>query len=304
MATSIYEDVTAKIIEQLEMGVAPWRKPWTGGNTQMPRNAVSNRPYSGINVWLLWLASEANGWSSGRWATYRAWNRIGGHVNRGEKGTKVTYWNVSDKKTVDPDTNGKQTEKRFFLRTYTAFALEQCGGDALERLYTSLSTKQFIDFEPAEKAIAATGADIRHGGERAFYAPASDFIKLPPKASFATEPDYYSTALHELTHWTGNQNRLNRLDWLARFGDNRYGVEELVAEMGAAYLTAALEVPNTSAAANSASYLADWLRVLRADSRAIFTVATAAQKAADYILAFSRGAAASEEVAEGELQEA
>ena len=120
---SIYEDVTAKIVEQLERGVAPWRKPWTGGNIQMPCNAVSSRPYSGINVWLLWLASEANGWSSGRWATYRAWNRIGGHVNRGERGTKVTYWNVSDEKTADPNTDRKQTEKRFFLRTYTVFAL-------------------------------------------------------------------------------------------------------------------------------------------------------------------------------------
>ena len=304
MPSSIYEDVTFKIVEQLERGVAPWRKPWTGGNTQMPRNAVSNRPYSGINVWLLWLASEANGWSSGRWATYRAWNRLGGYVNRGEKGTKVTYWNVKDEKTADPDTDRKQNEKRFFLRTYTVFALEQCGGESLDRLFTPVSTKQFIDFEPAEKTIAATGAEIRHGGERAFYAPASDFIKLPPKASFAAEPDYYSTALHELTHWTGNPNRLNRLDRLARFGDDSYAVEELVAEMGAAYLTATLEVPNTSAATNSASYLADWLRVLRADSRAIFTAATAAQKAADYILAFSRGSQASEEVEEGELQEA
>jgi antirestriction protein ArdC len=304
MATSIYEDVTAKIVAQLEMGVAPWRRPWAGGSTQMPRNAVSNRPYSGVNVWLLWLASEANGWSSGRWATYRAWNRLGGHVSRGQKGTKVTYWNVSDKKTADPDTDHKQPEKRFFLRTYTVFALEQCNGESLEQFSTPPSTKQFVDFEPAEKAIAATGAEIQHGGERAFYAPTSDFIKLPAKASFTTEADYYSTALHELTHWTGHQARLNRLDKLARFGDDTYAVEELVAEMGAAYLTAAVEVPNTSAAANSASYLADWLRVLRADSRAIFTAATAAQKAADYVLAFSRKSHEMEEVEERELQEA
>jgi antirestriction protein ArdC len=301
---SIYEEVTAKIVEQLEKGVALWRKPWADGPLQMPRNAVTNRPYSGINVWLLWMASEANGWSSGRWATYRAWNRLGGHVLRGAKGTKVTYYNVTDKETTDPKTGQEKTEKQFFLRTYTVFALDQCGGDALDSLRTPAPTKDFADFDPAERAISATGADIRHGGERAFYVPASDFIKLPPKASFATEADYYSTALHELTHWSGAAHRLNRLDKLARFGDDAYAAEELVAEMAASFLTAALEVPNTSAMSNSASYLADWLRVLRADSRAIFTASSAASKASDYILAFSRGQQESEAVEEGELQEA
>jgi len=298
MSTTIYEEVTAKIIGQLETGVAPWRKPWAAGSMEMPRNAASNRPYTGINVWLLLLS----GHKSGLWATYRAWSRLGGHVKRGERGTKVTYWNVTDDET-ESDAGGKP-KKRFFLRQYTVFALEQCGGDALERFQTPAPTKQFTDFEPAEKAIAATGADIRHGGGRAFYAPVADFIKMPPKVSFASEADYYSTALHELTHWTGNEHRLNRLDKLARFGSDAYAVEELVAEMGAAFLTAALEVPNSSAMSNSASYLADWLRVLRSDSKAIFTAATAAQKAADYILAFSRGSLESEEVEAGELQEA
>ena len=304
MSSSIYEDVTAKIVDQLEKGVAPWRQPWKGGAFQMPHNAVSNRPYSGINVWLLWLASEAKSYSSGRWATYRAWNRIGGHVNRGEKGCKVVYYNVTDKEKTDPDTGKQKSEKQFFLRQYTVFNLDQCGGEALDKFRTPAPTKQFIDYAPAENAIAATGADIRFGGERAFYAPASDFIKLPVKTSFAGESDYYSTALHELSHWSGAQHRLNRLDKLARFGDERYSIEELVAECSACFLCAALEVPNTSAMSNSASYLADWLRVLKSDSRMIFTASSAASKAADYILAFSRGQQESEGVEEGELQEA
>ena len=304
MPSSIYEEVTTKIIEQLETGVAPWRKPWSGGSLQMPRNAASNRPYSGINVWLLWLASEAKGWSSGRWATYRAWNRLGGHVNRGEKGTKVTYYNVTKNTVKDRATGEDQEESRFFLRTYTVFALEQCGGEALDTLRTPVSTKEFTDFDPAERAIAATGADIRHGGSSAFYRPSADFIQLPDKASFEAPADYYSTALHELTHWTGAEHRLNRLNKFARFGDDRYAVEELVAEMGAAFLTSAIEVPNTSAMSNSVSYLADWLRVLRADSRAIFTASTAASKAADYILGFSRESEEANEIEESELQEA
>ena len=300
--TDIYAETTDKIIAQLEKGVAPWRKPWAGASNGMPRNAASNRPYSGINVWLLWIASYAGDWSSGLWATYRAWDRLGGHVKRGERGTKITYWNVTEKEVIDPVTGQKKKDKRFYLRQYTLFALEQCGGEALDRFHAPATTKQFIDFVPAEQAIAATGAEIRHGGQRAFYSPGSDFIRLPYKASFETEGDYYSTALHELTHWTGNPNRLNRLDKAAQFGDDNYAFEELVAEMGAAFLCATLDVPNTSATTNSAAYLADWMRILRADSKAIFTASTAATKAADFILAFS--GKGSSPIEEEEMQEA
>ena len=145
-----------------------------------------------------------------------------------------------------------------------------------------------MDFGPAEEAIAATGAEIRHGGNRAFFDVAGDYVQLPIKDSFNSPAAYYSTALHETTHWSGHASRLNRIAKLVRFGDENYAVEELIAELGAAFLTAALGIPNERTLENATAYLANWLAVLRSDNRAIFTAATSASAAADYILAFSR----------------
>ena len=147
---------------------------------------------------------------------------------------------------------------------------------------------QFVDFGPAEEAISATDCDIAHGGNRAFYDSLTDFIHLPVKEAFASPAGYYSTALHELSHWSGHERRLNRLDKLARFGDKAYAAEELVAELGAAFLTASLGIPNERTLENAVAYLDNWLSVLRSDSRAIFTAASAASAAADYILSFSQ----------------
>ncbi len=148
--------------------------------------------------------------------------------------------------------------------------------------------REFIDFQPAEEAIAATGAEIRHGGNRAYFDTLNDYIQMPIKGAFDSEAAYYGTALHELGHWTGHESRLNRIDKLARFGDRSYSAEELVAELAGAFLTAALGIPNERTLNNAAAYLGHWLDVLRSDNRAIFTAATAASAAADYVLDFSR----------------
>ncbi len=287
--SDIYTQVTEQIIRQLEAGVSPWRKPWSAISGGMPSNVLSRRSYRGVNVLLLWSAAEANGWDSNLWGTFRNWQSLGGFVNKGEHGTKVIYWSVTTEVVTDKTTGEEREERRFFARQYTVFNLAQCGGDKLDRFRLMRPATDFLDFAPAEEAIAATGADIRFGGGRAFYRPADDFIQLPVKEAFESPAEYYSTALHELAHWTGHESRLSRLEKLTRFGSHSYAAEELVAELGAAFLTAALGVPNTGGLENNAAYLKSWLEVLRADSKAIFTASTAASDAADYVLEFSRG---------------
>jgi len=283
----IYEAVTNRIIEQLEEGVTPWQRPWAGGGG-LPENAASGRRYRGINTLTLWAAAEAKGFESSLWGTYRQWKSLGGYVRRGEKGTRIIWWNVTTETTIDNQTGEEQEEKRYSCRDYVVFCLDQTGGEALNRFQVERPVREFTDFEPAEDAIIATGADIRHGGTKAYYRQAEDYIRLPVKEAFESQALYYSTALHELAHWTGHESRLNRLDKLARFGDQSYAAEELVAELGASFLTAALAIPNTRTLENSAAYLADWLQVLRSNKRAIFTAASAASAASDFILNFSQ----------------
>jgi antirestriction protein ArdC len=286
-ANDLYAEVTQKIIEQLESGTPPWRKPWTAQGTGLPTNAATGKAYRGINVLLLWLAAEKGGWDSGLFGTYRQWQDLGGHVNRGEKGTRIVYWSIVSRTVVDDA--GEQKEEKFpFARTYTVFALEQCGGEALNRFRAPVPDTNFVDFDPAETAIAATAADIRHGGGQAYYNRRGDYIRVPQKETFASQAGYYGTVLHELTHWTGHNTRLDRLPKLARFWDESYAVEELVAELGAAFLTATLGVPLVADEGQSAGYIGRWLEVLKADNRAIFTASTAASAAADFVMAFSR----------------
>jgi len=291
----LYQRITDQIIAQLEKGAAPWQRPWATIGGGLPRNVVSRKHYRGINTLLLWSAAEEHGYESNLWATYRQWDMLGGHVNRGEHGSRIIFWNVTTE-TEFNDATGKDTDKkRFFLREYTVFNLAQCGGEALDRFRVVRPVRDFIDFQPAEKAIAATAAKIHHGGNRAFFNTREDYIQLPLKTAFDGEGGYYATVLHELAHWTGHESRLNRIDKLARFGDKSYSAEELVAELAGAFLTAALGVPNERTLDNAAAYLGHWLEVLKSDSRAIFTAATAASAAADYVLNFSRGVVPADE---------
>jgi len=291
----LYKRITDKIIAQLEKGVAPWKCPWVTTGGGLPMNVVSRKPYRGINTMLLWATAEEHGYESNLWATYRQWDMLGGYVNRGEHGTKIIFWNVTAGAVLDKDTGEERKQKRFLLREYTIFNLSQCGGAALDRYRVVRPTTKFTDFGPAEGAIKATGADVRHGGNRAFFNTTEDYIRLPVKEAFASPASYYSTALHELAHWTGHETRLNRIDKTARFGSNAYSMEELIAELGSAFLTAALGIPNDRTLNDATSYVAHWLQVLKSDSKAIFTVATAASAAADMVLSFSQTVQPAEE---------
>lgn len=285
---SLYDEVTAKIIAQLEAGCFPWVQPWSlaAAVPGLPRNAVSGRPYSGVNVLILWGAVIEGCYPSQDWLTFRQALAAGGCVRKGERGHTIFY---ADRFTPDEEREGsaaRDSEPRSipFLKRFVVFNAAQCDG-LPERLTADpapLPPRE--QHESAEGLIAATGADFRIGGARAFYAVDGDYVQVPPQPAFAQQIDYYRTALHELGHWTGARERLAR-DQSGRFGSALYAREELCAELASAYLCAALGIVPT---VRHADYLASWLAVLRADNRAIFKAASQASKAADYLLAFVR----------------
>lgn len=291
----IRQRVTDQIITALESGkTMPWRRPWSSaGGGGMPVNAATGSRYSGINPAILNLAAGANGWAGRYWATYQQWRGLGcqvrprpGHVRPGEWGTRIVFCKPVEK--VKKVQDGEDREERYWvLREYVVFAAEQVDGAVAERLLARPAGEgtKVIDYGPAEDVLRASGADIRYGGDRAFYCPARDHVQLPPRAAFDGPAGFYSTALHELVHWTGHPARLDRLTRNARFGTDAYAFEELCAEIGAAYLCSELAVPQADDLNNTAAYLASWLRVLRNDPHAIFRAATMGSRAADMLLA-------------------
>jgi antirestriction protein ArdC len=288
--------VTKEIVTALREGTMPWRRPWSElENTGLPTSVLTEEPYSGVNFWTLQLAASRRGFTSKWWGTFRAWQSHGLQVKKrpddvppGAWGTRCVYFRPVTKTTKNR--NGEEEEERFFLlREFVLFNAEQVTGPGIEDYLARPRTGGgFVDYQPAEEAISATGADIRHSGNRAVYRSEQDYIQLPPKGAFSQTHEYYATALHELTHWSGHESRLARLTKLARFGSEAYAVEELVAEMGAAFLCAELGIPQADDLSNVTAYLASWLRVFERDINAIFTASGAASRAADYILGFSR----------------
>ncbi|MGE4069830.1 MAG: ArdC family protein [Lysobacterales bacterium] len=280
----VYTRVTDRIVAELEAGVRPWMKPWanSGSDGQVARPVRHNGiAYRGINILMLWSEAMDKGFSSSMWMTYRQAQALGGRVRKGETGSLVVYADSFTK--TETDDHGEDVELEIpFLKGYTVFNVEQID-DLPEKYYprTKLPARVPALIALAEDFFAATGARFRHGGDRAFYSPTYDFIQLPPLASFRDSESYAATKAHELVHWTGNQKRLDRTLG-QRFGDAAYAAEELVAEMGAAFLCSDLRVtPETMP--DHADYLACWLRILKDDKRAIFTAASQAQKAADYL---------------------
>jgi antirestriction protein ArdC len=274
----LYSQVTNSIIQQLEAGTAPWVQPWKNGRTGgvMPHNGATNRPYHGINVMLLWAEREEKGYNTPNWMTYQQGQTLGGQVRKGEKATTVVFTkqlNVKDKET-------EEDKKVGMLRTYYVFNEDQIDG-LPSRVAEILSSEQRV--EAVEAFIAATGADIRVGGNTACYVSAYDFVALPGKHQFRSLEHYYATGLHELSHWTGNEKRLNR-DLKNRFGTKAYAAEELVAELSAAFSCAHLGITGEL---RHAEYIANWITLLKDDQRAIFTAASLASKAADYLRTFS-----------------
>ncbi len=297
--------VTEEIVAALKSGSRlPWSRPWCDlENTGLPTNVVSENPYSGVNVLLLMLVSQSRGYTSKFWGTFNQWQSLGfqvmkrpDHIPAWQYGTRCILFKPITKATKNG--KGEEEEERFFLlREFTLFNAEQVTGPGVEDyLAKPRNTNGFLDYEPAEQAIAATGADIRFGGDRAFYRMTEDFIQLPPKAAFRQSHRFYEVATHALCHCSGHPCRLDRLDKLARFGDASYAMEELVAEMGAAFLMTELGLPQSDDLSNVTTYLASWLGVLERDHNAIFTASTAASKAADFILRFSKATEKAEAV--------
>jgi antirestriction protein ArdC len=285
---SIYSAVTDRIIAELEAGRLPWVQPWDSAacGCAMPANAATGRGYSGINILILWGAVIEGGFASQCWLTFRQAQAAGGCVRRGEKGVTVCYADRFTPKDEQARARDEERDARTiaFLKRFTVFNVAQC--DGLPEAMTSAPVlPPERDLVPrAEALIAASGADLRIGGGQAYYAPGPDFIAVPPRQAFAEQINWYRTALHELGHWTGHRSRLDR-DQSGTFGSADYAREELVAEMASAFTCATLSIQPT---VRHADYVGSWLAVLREDEKAIFRAASAASKAADYLLAFAR----------------
>jgi antirestriction protein ArdC len=282
----VYTRVTERIVADLEAGVRPWVRPWNGkhaaGRISRPLRH-NGQPYAGINIISLWCAASACGFAAPIWMTFRQAGELGGHVRKGESGSLVVYANKITRVDTDAET-GNETEREIpFLKGYTVFNVEQI--DDLPAHFYAPAASQLdpvARIEHAEDFFAASGAAIGHGGNRAFYRPATDTIQLPPFEAFRDADSYYATLAHELTHWTSHKSRLDRDFGGKRFGSEAYAMEELVAELGAAFLCADLKLA-LEPREDHASYIGNWLTVLKGDNRAIFTAAAHAQRAADFI---------------------
>lgn len=286
MKTNVYERVTAQIVAELEKGERPWFKPWSAdhaaGRITRPLRA-NGIPYRGINVLMLWGSAVEQGFSAPLWLTYKQAQELGGQVRKGSKGSLVVYANAFSRTETD-DVTGEEIERDIpFLKGYTVFNAEQVDG-LPAHLYAvaAPALDPIARIARADRFFAATGADIRHGGNRAFYRAAEDRLQMPPFATFRDAESYYATLAHEMTHWTKHKNRLDREFGRKRFGDEGYAMEELVAELGAAFIAADLAL-TPEPRAEHAAYIGSWLKVLKADKRAIFSAASHAQRAADYL---------------------
>lgn len=283
MKATVYERVTAKIIDVLEKcDPKSWERPWhstSAGSFAVPTNVLTKKPYKGMNTVLLWAEGRGD-----TWGTYKQWQTLECQVRKGEKGTLCVKWQPFEYK--DKETGKKKTSLVPF--PFTVFAADQVDGyTAPDAVPVTLADKTKA-LKAVDKAIKATKIDIRHGGDRAYFSIDGNHVQLPPRTSFkdtktstATE-GYYSTALHECVHATGHESRLKR-EFGKRFGDQAYAFEELVAELGAAFACARLGISDEPRP-DHAHYLANWLTVLKQDDRAIFTAASKAQQACDWLL--------------------
>lgn len=284
----LYREITGKIIAELEQGTVPWVRPWRSGkegrSLSLPKNGLTAKSYSGINILLLWEAWVNRGFASCQWLTFKQALELGGAVRKGEKGSHVFYADkfIPEKERERAKTAGDEAQAIPFLKRYTVFNVEQCDG-LPEHLFVPRPPLRECQIIPeAQALILATGADFRIGGDVAIYFPGEDFIRVPHQSAFVDHINYYRTAFHELGHWTGHASRLAR-DHSHGRGSAGYAREELVAEMATAFVCASLGIVPT---VRHSDYIGSWLAVLKDDSRAIFKAASQASKAADYLLKF------------------
>lgn len=275
MTRDVYQEVTDRIISALETGTAPWLRPWRDNNAGSglePYNAATGRPYNGINLLVLGTAAYADL----GWLTFKQALDLGGNVRKGEHGTMVVFWKfdaVKDKETGE-------TKTVPFARGYTVFNVEQCENLAVSKL--KRPTMPEAGSTDMNALATRVGAIVRHGGNKAFYTTVGDFVQMPSADSFRNSEHYQATLAHELTHWTGNEKRCNR-QFGKRFGDAAYAFEELVAEIGSAFLCARTGVALDGL--QHPSYIKGWLEILKADKRAVFTASSKAREAAGFLLA-------------------
>jgi antirestriction protein ArdC len=292
----VYTRITNQIVEQLEKGVRPWVKPWNAEHAagRITRPLRHNgQPYSGINILSLWMSAELQGYAAPIWMTFKQSLELDAHVCKGEKGSLVVFANAITRTERDEKT-GEEFEREIpYMKGYTVFNVEQI--DGLPEIYYA-KAKPGIDsvqrVERAEKFFADQNATIRHGGNRAYYAQELDYVQMPDFVAFRDAESYYATLAHEMAHWTKHPSRLARDLGRKSWGDAGYAAEELVAELSSAFVCADLNLQNEPREENAA-YIANWLEVLKHDSRAIFSAAAHAQRAADYLnaMAAPKGAA-------------
>lgn len=295
----LFNEVTTSVITALESGTIPWERPWanaSGSKRHFPRSVSTGKVYSGINIFTMFLSHR---WECPWYLTFRQAKKLGGSVRGGEKGTMVVFWKMLKVDETDEAT-GQKTKKTIpMLRNFTVFNVEQCDlpDDAIERLAKRLDRiapkappKREIEILKDAQGISdaytdRSGVAVNHGGSRAYYSPAQDYIQMPDQHTFNTDHAYYATLFHEEAHSTGHESRLNRIKTTANFGSEDYSREELTAEMGAAFLCAVTGISKPEVDGNRDAYIASWIKALKDDERALVVAAGKAQKAADYILA-------------------
>lgn len=278
---SIYESITNTIIESLEAGVRPWNQPWESGSSALPIRS-NNIPYQGINILILWIESFNKGYSNSKWMTFKQAQQLGANVKKGERGTRIFFSNVVEKTESDEDGNEK-VHLQSYLRSYTVFNIDQIEGlDSEQYQQKCIHEVQEERKASLESFVQNTGAAITEGGDRACYFPNTDKIKIPSFTSFESPESYYATLCHELIHWTGHPTRLNR-KLVSKSQIKEYAFEELVAELGSAFLGSNLgitpELPE-----NHASYIASWINILNENHQLIFKAASLAQKAVNFLI--------------------
>jgi antirestriction protein ArdC len=281
----VYQSITDQIVASIEAGAGTFTMPWHRGvGNTMPTNSLTGNTYNGVNVIALWAATELCGFTTGYWATYRQWSLLGGQVRKGEKGSLVVFYKQTDFEVSNAETGEQENKSVLCARSSYVFNAAQVEGWQAPKPAARDSAQVLGE---TERFVAATSADIRIGGDRAYYQPGTDHIQMPDRDRFtgtetigATE-SYYATLLHELTHWTGHTARLDR-DLSGRFGREGYAMEELVAELGAAFLCSDLGVSNRPRP-DHAAYIAHWLAVLKKDTGAIFTAASKANEARRFL---------------------
>jgi antirestriction protein ArdC len=293
MKTDVYQRITDSIVTSLEKGVRPWTKPWSGDHAagRITRPLRGNGvPYRGINVIMLWGEAMEKGYAAPHWLTFKQAQALGATVRKGERGSLVVYASTFSRTEADEATGEEHERDIPFLKGYIVFNAEQIDGLPAQYLVPAAPRLDPIErIAHAEAFFAATGAAISHGGNQAYYRISADHVQMPFFETFRDAESYYATLAHELTHWTRHPSRLDRDFGRKRFGDEGYAMEELVAELGAAFTCADLDL-TPEPRPDHAAYIGHWLTVLKNDKRAIFTAASHAQRAADFLNSFNPAA--------------